>query len=128
MDQIETNLPSISSNYSTYLATLKSLESTAKQIAQRIRAFEEKTRIVHDTTMKLRYAYSSADGLKEKMQSVEVVMEGIQARMNKLSTRLEAVERLRIRHKLERRHRIRRLAITGVSICVVLALVYGYFW
>jgi len=116
----------ISSDYSTNLNTFKSLQSTAKQLTERINAFEDKTRGVHDTRMKLRYAYSSADGLKEKMQSVEVVMEGIQTRMEKLNARLEAVENLRLRYKLERRSRIRRLVIIGAAFGIALILAYRY--
>jgi hypothetical protein len=71
--------------------------------------------------MKLRYAYSSADGLVEKLQSVESVMDGVQARMEKLNTRINAVEKLRLRYRLERRYRKRWLIMTGVCICVGLA-------
>jgi hypothetical protein len=74
--------------------------------------------------MKLRYAYSSADGLKEKMQSVETVMEGIQARMDKLITRIEAVEKLRLRYRLERRYRRRWLIMTGVCLFIGLTWVF----
>lgn len=77
--------------------------------------------------MKLRYAYSSADGLKEKMQNVEIVMEGIQARMEKLMMRIEAVERLRLRYKLERRYRRRWLTMTGVCLVVGLVWVFIHF-
>lgn len=71
--------------------------------------------------MKLRYAYSSADGLVEKLQSVESVMDGIQARVEKLNWRIEAVEKLRLRYKLERRYRIRWLIMTALVICTGLA-------
>ena len=66
--------------------------------------------------MKLRYAYSSADGLTEKMQTVENVMMGIDARMDKLKNRLGDVEKLRLRYRLERRYRIRWLILTGMGL------------
>ena len=93
---------------------------------QRITAFNEKTRGIHNTTMKLRYAYSSADGLKEKMQSVESAMDGISARMERLNARIIAVEKLRLRYRLERRYRIRWLIMTGVCLCVGLIAVYRH--
>jgi hypothetical protein len=68
--------------------------------------------------MKLDYAYSSADGLNEKMQSVESVMEGIQVRLDKLKTRIDVVEKLRV-NKLER-YRIGLLAMTVICLLVVL--------
>ena len=74
--------------------------------------------------MKLRYAYSSADGLKEKMQSVETVMEGIRARMEKLGKRIEAVEKLRLRYRLEKRYRRRWLIMTG--ICLFIGLSWAF--
>ena len=94
---------------------------------QRINEFNEKTRGINNTTMKLRYAYSSADGLKEKMASVETVMEGIVARMERLSGRLDAVERLRVRHRLERKYRRRWLIMTGAVLFVGLAWAFLYF-
>jgi hypothetical protein len=103
------------------------MQTTSKQLTQRIMSFNDTTRSIHDTTMKLRYAYSSADGLKEKMKSVEIVMEGIQTRMEKLMTRIEAVERLRLRYKLERRYRRRWLIMTGVVLFVGLALAFLHF-
>jgi hypothetical protein len=77
--------------------------------------------------MKLRYAYSSADGLKEKMASVETVMEGIVGRMERLSRRLEVVEKLGVRHRLERRYRQRWLIMTGVCVFVGLAWALLHF-
>ena len=77
--------------------------------------------------MKLRYAYSSADGLKEKMASVETVMEGIVGRMERLSRRLEVVEKLGVRHRLERRYRRRWLIMTGVCVFVGLAWALLHF-
>jgi len=71
--------------------------------------------------MKLRYAYSSADGLKEKMASVENVMDGIVGRMDRLSRRLEIVEKLGVRHRLEKKYRRRWLIMTGVCVFVGLA-------
>jgi len=94
---------------------------------QRISTFNDKTRGIYNTTMKLRYAYSSADGLKEKMASVETVMEGIVGRMDKLSGRLEAVEKLGLRHRLERRYRRRWLILTGVLLFVGLAWAFFHF-
>ena len=94
---------------------------------QRISSFNDKTRGIYNTTMKLRYAYSSADGLKEKMASVETVMEGIVGRMDKLSGRLEAVEKLGLRHRLERRYRRRWLILTGVLLFVALAWAFFHF-
>lgn len=91
---------------------------------QRISVFNAKTRDIHDTSMKLRYAYSSADGLTEKMQTVENVMEGINSRMEKLQIRLNNVEKLRLRYRLERRYRIRWLIMTGV--CVFGGLIWLY--
>jgi hypothetical protein len=93
---------------------------------QRISAFDAKTRDIHDTTMKLRYAYSSADGLTEKMQTVENVMEGINARMDKLKIRLHDVEKLRLRYRLERRYRIRWLIMTGVCVFGGLTWLYRH--
>jgi len=127
IDEIETNLPNISANYSSNLATFNAIQSTAKQLSQRMISFNENTKGIHDTTMKLRYAYSSADGLKEKMASVESVMERISARMEKLSRRLDAVTKLRRRQKLERTYRIRWLIMTGISIFVGLALAFIHF-
>lgn len=59
------------------------------------------------------------------MQSVESVMQGIQARMDKLRQRLAAVEKLKFRYELERRYRIRWLILTGLCICT--GLLY-LFW
>jgi hypothetical protein len=92
---------------------------------QRISAFDAKTHEIHNTTMKLRYAYSSADGLTEKMQTVENVMEGFNARIEKLQIRLNDVEKLRLRYRLERRYRIRWLIMTGV--CVFGGLIWLYW-
>ena len=103
------------------------MQSTSKQLTQRITAFNAKTRNIHDTTMKLRYAYSSADGLKEKMQSVETVMEGIQARMEKLTMRIKAVERLRLQYKLERRYRKQWLIMTGIILFISLSWAFLHF-
>ena len=77
--------------------------------------------------MKLRYAYSSADGLKEKMASVESVMEGIIARMEKLSRRLHVVEKLGVRQRLERKYRRRWLLMTGVVLFLGLAWAFLHF-
>ena len=77
--------------------------------------------------MKLQYAYSSADGLKEKIQSVETVMEGIQARMDKLVMRIQAVEKLRLRYRLERRYRRRWLIMTGLCLFIGLTGVFLHF-
>ena len=76
--------------------------------------------------MKLRYAYSSADGLKEKMASVETVMRSLQVRMDKLLRRIDAVEKLRLRFRLERRYRMRWLTMTGVVLVLGLALALFY--
>jgi hypothetical protein len=94
---------------------------------QRITAFNEKTRGIYNTTMNLRYAYSSADGLKEKMASVENVMDGIVGRMDKLSGRLEVVEKLRVRHRLERKYRRRWLIMTGLVVFMGLAWAFLHF-
>jgi hypothetical protein len=121
IDQVETNLPTISSNYAASMSAFSNMQSTAKQVLQRIGGFTDKTRGIHDTTMKLRYAYSSADGLVEKLQSVTSVMDGIQARMERLNSRIDAVEKKRLRYKLERRYRIRWLIMTGVTMFIGLA-------
>jgi septal ring factor EnvC (AmiA/AmiB activator) len=121
IDQTETNLPTISSNYTAHKTTFNTIQSTVKALTNRITAFNEKTRGIYNTTMKLRYAYSSADGLKEKMASVENVMDGIVGRMDRLSRRLEIVEKLGVRHRLERKYRRRWLIMTGVCVFVGLA-------
>ena len=123
--QIETNLPSISASYSTKLEALNSLEAALKELSQQIVAFKDKTRGIYNTTMKLQYAYSSSDGLLEKMHNVESVTESIQARMEKLNVRLEAVEKIRQQYKLERKYRNRWLKFGG--ICVAVGLVWIYF-
>jgi SMC interacting uncharacterized protein involved in chromosome segregation len=105
-----------------------SMLSSSKQLNQRINAFNDKTRGIHDTIMKLRYAYSSDDGLKEKMQSVESVMEGLQVRMERLIARIQAVEKLRLQYKLERRYRIRWLIMTSVCLSIGLILAFLHFW
>lgn len=61
------------------------------------------------------------------MQSVEGVMEGLQMRMEKLITRIQAVERLRRRYELERRHRIRWLIMTSVCLSIGLILAFLHF-
>jgi hypothetical protein len=75
--------------------------------------------------MKVRYAYSSADGMLEKMQGVESVMTGIQARMDKLNARLKAVEQIRLQNQVERKSRTRWL-LTG-AIGAVISIVWMYF-
>ena len=90
---------------------------------QRINSFNDKTGEIRNTTMKLRYAYSSADGLKEKTASAENLMAGIQARMEKLARRIEAVEKLRLQSRKERRYRRRWLIMTGV--CCFVGLIWA---
>ena len=76
--------------------------------------------------MKLRYAYSSADGLKEKIASVETLMRSLQGRRDKLLRRIDAVEKLRLRFRLERRYRMRWLTMTGIVLVLGLALAFFY--
>jgi hypothetical protein len=81
---------------------------------------------IHDATMKLRYAYSSADGLKEKMASVETLMGGLQNRIQRLLGRVDAVEKLRMRASLERSYRMRWLGMAGAVLVLGLALAFFY--
>ena len=127
MDQVETNLPMISSSYSVNLATFNNMQLSSKQLIERIAAFDDNTRNIYDTTMKLRYAYSSADGLKEKINTAESLMQGIQTRMEKLMGRIEAVEKLRLRQSLERGYRIRWLMMTGAFIGAALLWAFLHF-
>jgi len=126
MDKLGANLPTIATNYASDIATFNSVHLKAKQVAQRVIAFNDRTKEIYDTTMKLRYAYSSADGLKEKMASVETVMRSLQVRMDKLLRRIDAVEKLRLRFRLERRYRMRWLTMTGVVLVLGLALAFFY--
>jgi hypothetical protein len=126
MDHLEANIPSIAANYASDIATFNSLQTEAKHITQRVNTFNDRTKGIYDTTMKLRYAYSSADGLKEKMASVETLMGSLQSRMDKLLRRIDAVEKLRLRFRLERRYRIRWLIMTVVVLVVGLALAFFY--
>jgi hypothetical protein len=73
--------------------------------------------------MKLRYAYSSADGLREKMLSVEAVMDGITGRISRLQTRLAKMDKTRLRLRLEGRYRVRWLVMTGICVFVGLGFV-----
>jgi septation ring formation regulator EzrA len=126
VDQVESKLPEISSMVSTDTTKFSTMQATSTQLRQRINAFNDQTKRIYDAINKLRYAYSSADGLKEKMSSVESVMEGISARMNKLNDRLEAVEKTKLRYKLERRYRIRWMIMTGVCVCAGLLYLFRH--
>ena len=117
MDQIETKLPEINGIVNTNVNNFNTLLATSNQLKQRITTFNEGTRSIYNTTNKLRYAYNSADGLQEKLASVEAVMEGIQSRMSGLNDRLKVVEKTKLRYKLERRYRIRWLIMVGISLC-----------
>jgi len=126
MDQLEANIPTIATNYASDHTTFSSVQLKAKQVTQRVNTFNDRTKGIYDNTMKLRYAYSSADGLKEKMASVETLMASLHGRMDKLLRRIDAVEKLRLRFRLERRYRMRWLTMTGVVLALGLALAFFY--
>jgi hypothetical protein len=126
MDALEADMPPIASNYTTDTATLHTLQTKQRQLTSRITTFNERTKGIHDTTMKLRYAYSSADGLKEKMASVETLMGGLQNRIQRLLGRVDAVEKLRMRATLERSYRMRWMGMTGAVLVLGLALAFFY--
>lgn len=126
MDSLEADMPPIASNYTADTSTLHTLQTKQRQLTSRISTFNERTRGIHDTTMKLRYAYSSADGLKEKMASVETLMGGLQNRIQRLLGRVDAVEKLRMRASLERSYRMRWLGMAGAVLVLGLALAFFY--
>jgi hypothetical protein len=126
MDALEADMPPIAANYIADTATLHTHQTKQRQLTSRIKTFNERTRGIHDTTMKLRYAYSSADGLKEKMASVETLMGGLQNRIQKLLGRVDAVEKLRMRASLERSYRMRWLGMVGTVLVMGLALAFFY--
>jgi len=126
MDKLGANIPTIAANYAADIATFNSVQLKAKQVTQRVNTFNDRTKGIYDTTMKLRYAYSSADGLKEKIASVETLMRSLQGRRDKLLRRIDAVEKLRLRFRLERRYRMRWLTMTGIVLVLGLALAFFY--
>jgi len=126
MDKLGANIPTIAANYASDIATFNSVQLKAKQVTQRVNTFNDRTKGIYDTTMKLRYAYSSADGLKEKIASVETLMRSLQGRRDKLLRRIDAVEKLRLRFRLERRYRMRWLTMTGIVLVLGLALAFFY--
>jgi NADH:ubiquinone oxidoreductase subunit D len=117
-------LPAISSHHAANIATFKGLQEKSKQLFQRIATFNDKTREIYNTGMKLNYSYTSAGGLKEKMPQVEHTAKSVQTRIEKLSERIDVVEKLRLRHDLQRGHRIRWLMLTVVFVGVGLAWAY----
>jgi len=126
MDALEAELPPIAAYYTTDTAKLNTLQAKQRQLTSRITTFNERTGGIHDTTMKLRYAYSSADGLKEKLVSVETLMGGLQNRIQKLLGRIDDVEKLRMRATLERSYRLRWLGMAGVALVAGLAFALFY--
>lgn len=126
MDALEADIPPIASNYTADTTNLQALQTKQRQLTSRVKTFNERTRGIHDTTMKLRYAYSSADGLKEKLVSVETLMGGLQNRIQKLLGRVDAVDKLRQRATLERTYRLRWLGMAGAALVMGLALAFFY--
>jgi hypothetical protein len=93
MDDFD-DMSRIASNQQSNKNTFNSMKDEVKQLVERVEKVQGGTVDIYDTTNKLRYAYSSADGLKEKMQSVEAVMDGLVSRMDRLRNRIEAVEKM----------------------------------
>jgi hypothetical protein len=124
MDTFEADMPPIDADYT--IDTLPTLQTKQCQLTSRVSTFNDRTQGIHNTTMKLRYAYSSADGLKEKMASVETLMGGLQNRIQKLLGRVDAIEKLRLRASLERSYRMRWLGMTTGVLVVALALAFFY--